>query len=247
MLVAGLIACSPREVTAGQSLIPKPEQMTMTGGTFTVDSLALFGGQSSRNIKTVIDEAWSGNPEGYQLDVTPGGIDLRAGSPDGLFYGMQTLRQLYAGGEVPCVSIRDNPRFGYRGLHLDVSRHFFSKEEVMKLLDVMSYYKLNTLHMHLTDAGGWRIEIDKYPKLTSEWPSAPNLIGGSGGTAATVVSAGRDAGRLRRLLYEGGHPGDRETCGFQTYTNIIPEIEFPGHSEEVLMAYPELSCPGKPY
>ena len=162
-----LIACSPEEVRQ-VNLIPKPEQMTMTGGTFTVDSLALFGGQSSRNIKTVIDEAWSGNPEGYQLDVTPGGIDLRAGSPDGLFYGMQTLRQLYAGGEVPCVSIRDNPRFGYRGLHLDVSRHFFSKEEVMKLLDVMSFYKLNTLHMHLTDAGGWRIEIDKYPKLTSE-------------------------------------------------------------------------------
>lgn len=69
---------------------------------------------------------------------------------------------------MPCVSIQDNPRFGYRGLHLDVSRHFFSKEEVMKLLDVMSFYKLNTLHMHLTDAGGWRIEIDKYPKLTSE-------------------------------------------------------------------------------
>lgn len=158
----------------------------MTGGTFTVDSLALFGGQSSRNIKTVIDEAWSGNPEGYQLDVTPGGIDLRAGSPDGLFYGMQTLRQLYAGGEVPCVSIRDNPRFGYRGLHLDVSRHFFSKEEVMKLLDVMSFYKLNTLHMHLTDAGGWRIEIDKYPKLTSETAFRTESVGGSGGTAATV-------------------------------------------------------------
>ena len=81
-----LIACSPEEVRQ-VNLIPKPEQMTMTGGTFTVDSLALFGGQSSRNIKTVIDEAWSGNPEGYQLDVTPGGIDLRAGSPDGLFYG----------------------------------------------------------------------------------------------------------------------------------------------------------------
>ena len=77
--------------------------------------------------------------EGYQLDVTPKGIDLRAGSSDGLFYGMQTLRQLYSGGEVPCVSIQDNPRFGYRGLHLDVSRHFFSKEEVMKLLDVMSF------------------------------------------------------------------------------------------------------------
>ena len=89
-----LIACSSEEVRQ-VNLIPKPEQMTMTGGTFTVDSLALFGGQSSRNIKTVIDEAWSGNPEGYQLDVTPGGIDLRAGSPDGLFYGMQTLRMCF--------------------------------------------------------------------------------------------------------------------------------------------------------
>ena len=241
-----LIACSPEEVRQ-VNLIPKPEQITMTGGTFTVDSLALFGGQSSRNIKTVIDEAWSGNPEGYQLDVTPGGIDLRAGSPDGLFYGMQTLRQLYAGGEVPCVSIRDNPRFGYRGLHLDVSRHFFSKEEVMKLLDVMSFYKLNTLHMHLTDAGGWRIEIDKYPKLTSE-------------TAFRTESDWRKwwDGRDRKYLPEGT-PG--AYGGYYTkedireivkhaaskHINIIPEIEFPGHSEEVLMAYPELSCSGKPY
>lgn len=241
-----LIACSPEEVRQ-VNLIPKPEQMTMTGGTFTVDSLALFGGQSSRNIKTVIDEAWSGNPEGYQLDVTPGGIDLRAGSPDGLFYGMQTLRQLYAGGEVPCVSIRDNPRFGYRGLHLDVSRHFFSKEEVMKLLDVMSFYKLNILHMHLTDAGGWRIEIDKYPKLTSE-------------TAFRTESDWRKwwDGRDRKYLPEGT-PG--AYGGYYTkedireivkhaaskHINIIPEIEFPGHSEEVLMAYPELSCSGKPY
>ena len=241
-----LIACSPEEVRQ-VNLIPKPEQMTMTGGTFTVDSLALFGGQSSRNIKTVIDEAWSGNPEGYQLDVTPGGIDLRAGSPDGLFYGMQTLRQLYAGGEVPCVSIRDNPRFGYRGLHLDVSRHFFSKEEVMKLLDVMSFYKLNTLHMLLTDAGGWRIEIDKYPKLTSE-------------TAFRTESDWRKwwDGRDRKYLPEGT-PG--AYGGYYTkedireivkhaaskHINIIPEIEFPGHSEEVLMAYPELSCSGKPY
>uniref|UniRef100_UPI00265A5B10 family 20 glycosylhydrolase n=1 Tax=uncultured Parabacteroides sp. TaxID=512312 RepID=UPI00265A5B10 len=162
-----LVACAPKEVQQ-VNLIPKPVQMTMTGGTFQIDSLALFGGQSPRNVDAMIDDAWSGSPEGYQLDVTAKGIDLRAGSPDGLFYGMQTLRQLYAGGGVPCVSILDNPRFEYRGLHLDVSRHFFSKEEVMKLLDVMSFYKLNTLHMHLTDAGGWRIEIDKYPKLTTE-------------------------------------------------------------------------------
>ena len=122
------VSCTSEEVRQ-VNLIPKPEQMTMTGGTFRADSLALFGEQSARNINTVIDDAWSGSLEGYQLDVTSKGIDLRAGSPDGLFYGIQTLRQLYAGGEVPCVSIRDNPRFGYRGLHLDVSRHFFSKEE----------------------------------------------------------------------------------------------------------------------
>lgn len=241
-----LVACSPKEVQQ-VNLIPKPERMTMTGGTFRVDSLALFGGRSSQSVKTVIDDAWSGSPEGYQLDVTPKGIDLRAGSSDGLFYGMQTLRQLYSGGEVPCVSIQDNPRFGYRGLHLDVSRHFFSKEEVMKLLDVMSFYKLNTLHMHLTDAGGWRIEIDKYPKLTSE-------------TAFRTESDWRKwwDGRDRKYLPEGT-PGAyggyyakediREIVkhAASKHINIIPEIEFPGHSEEVLMAYPELSCSGKPY
>ena len=120
LVVAGsllLAACSPKEVKQ-VNLIPKPEQMTMTGGTFRVDSLALFGEESSLGINTLIDGDWAGSPEGYRLDVTPKGIDLRAGSPNGLFYGMETLRQLYAGGEVPCVSIQDNPRFGYRGLHL---------------------------------------------------------------------------------------------------------------------------------
>ncbi len=249
LVVAGsllLAACSPKEVKQ-VNLIPKPEQMTMTGGTFRVDSLALFGEESSLGINTLIDGDWAGSPEGYRLDVTPKGIDLRAGSPNGLFYGMETLRQLYAGGEVPCVSIQDNPRFGYRGLHLDVSRHFFSKEEVVKLLDVMASYKLNTLHIHLTDAGGWRIEIDKYPKLTSE-------------TAFRTESDWRKwwDGRDRKYLPEGT-PGAyggyytkediREIVEYALakHINIIPEIEFPGHSEEVLMAYPELSCSGKPY
>lgn len=241
-----LVACSPKEVRH-ISLIPKPEQIAVTGGAFRTDSLALFSGQPSKKVNMMIDNSWSGSPEGYRLNVTPKGIDLRAGSPDGLFYGMQTLRQLYAGGEVPCVSILDNPRFEYRGLHLDVSRHFFSKEEVKKLLDVMSFYKLNTLHMHLTDAGGWRIEIEKYPKLTSE-------------TAFRTESDWRKwwDGRDRKYLPEGT-PG--AYGGYYTkedlreivehaaskHINIIPEVEFPGHSEEVLTAYPELSCSGKPY
>lgn len=241
------VACSPKEEDRIVNIIPKPEQMILTGGSFRIDSLALFGKESSQNIHTLIDDAWSGSPEGYRLEVTSEGVDLRAGSPDGLFYGMQTLRQLYADGCVPNVSIVDNPRFRYRGLHLDVSRHFFSKEEVMKLLDVMSFYKLNQLHLHLTDAGGWRIMIDSYPKLTSE-------------TAYRTESDWRKwwDGRDRKYLPEGT-PGAyggyytkddiREIVEYaeSKHINIIPEIEFPGHSEEVLMAYPELSCSGKPY
>ena len=144
------------------NLIPKPAHIEVTGGYFKVDSNLVFGNDQSGTIRYVVDESFNGgNPEGYALDVTEKGIELRAASKSGLFYGEQTLRQLYTSKGIPCVSIQDNPRFPYRGLHLDVSRHFFPKEEVMKLLNVMSYYKLNTLHMHLTDAGGWRIQTAK--------------------------------------------------------------------------------------
>lgn len=189
----------------------------------------------------------SGNPEGYQLDVTPGGIDLRAGSRTVCSMGCRRYANsmpeershVFRSGIILVLGIGDCI-WMYPG-------HFFSKEEVMKLLDVMSFYKLNTLHMHLTDAGGWRIEIDKYPKLTSE-------------TAFRTESDWRKwwDGRDRKYLPEGT-PG--AYGGYYTkedireivkhaaskHINIIPEIEFPGHSEEVLMAYPELSCSGKPY
>lgn len=241
-----LISCSPKEVRQ-VSLIPKPARMDMTGGSFRIDSALLFGKQPPHGVRIAIDKDWSGDAEGYKLEVTAKGINLNAGTQDGLFYGMQTLRQLYAGGSVPCVSVTDSPRFKYRGLHLDVSRHFFSKEEVMKLLDVMSSYKLNTLHLHLTDAGGWRIQIDKYPKLTSE-------------TAFRTESDWRKwwDGHDRRYLPEGtpGAYGGYYTKedirqivahASERHIRVIPEIEFPGHSEEVLTAYPELSCSGKPY
>ena len=152
-----LFSCAPKEVPQ-VNLIPKPAHIEVTGGYFKVDSNLVFGNDQSGTIRYVVDESFNGgNPEGYALNVTKKGIELRAASQSGLFYGEQTLRQLYTSKGIPCVSIQDNPRFPYRGLHLDVSRHFFPKEEVMKLLNVMSYYKLNTLHMHLTDAGGWRI------------------------------------------------------------------------------------------
>ena len=230
------------------NLIPKPVHIEVTGGYFKVDSNLIFGNDQSGTIRYVVDESFNGgNPEGYALDVTEKGIELRAASKSGLFYGEQTLRQLYTSKGIPCVSIQDNPRFPYRGLHLDVSRHFFPKEEVMKLLNVMSYYKLNTLHMHLTDAGGWRIQMDKYPKLTTD-------------VAFRTESDWQKwwDGKDRKYLPEGT-PGAyggyftkediREIVDYATarHINIIPEIEFPGHSDEVFVAYPELSCAGKPY
>ncbi len=230
------------------NLIPKPVYIEMTGGYFKVDSNLVFGKDQSGTIRYVVDESFNGgNPEGYALSVTDKGIELRAASASGLFYGEQTLRQLYTPKGIPCVSIVDNPRFPYRGLHLDVSRHFFPKEEVMKLLDVMSYYKLNTLHMHLTDAGGWRIQIDKYPKLTTD-------------VAFRTESDWQKwwDGKDRKYLPEGtpgaygGYFTKEDIRAIVDYAaarhiNILPEIEFPGHSDEVFVAYPELSCSGKPY
>ena len=249
-LVAGslcLFACAPKSVQETY-LIPRPAETRLTGGVCPIDSAELFSGQPSERIKLVLeDNIGSGNPEAYQLLVTSGGIELRANTDAGLFYGMQTLRQLYHDGNVPCVEITDAPRFRYRGLHLDVSRHFFPKEEVMKLLDVMSRYKLNRLHMHLTDAGGWRFESDKYPKLTRE-------------TAFRTESDWRKwwDGKDRRYLPEGtpgaygGYFTKEDLRAIVAYAaerhiEVIPEVEFPGHSEEVLAAYPELSCSGKPY
>lgn len=242
-----LFSCAPKEVPQ-VNLIPKPAHIEVTGGYFKVDSNLVFGNDQSGTIRYVVDESFNGgSPEGYALNVTDKGIELKAASKSGLFYGEQTLRQLYTPKGIPCVSIQDNPRFPYRGLHLDVSRHFFPKEEVMKLLNVMSYYKLNTLHMHLTDAGGWRIQMDKYPKLTTD-------------VAFRTESDWQKwwDGKDRKYLPEGT-PGAyggyftkediREIVDYATarHINIIPEIEFPGHSDEVFVAYPELSCAGKPY
>lgn len=252
-----LVSCSPKQAPRVNvfsepdlqvNLIPKPAWMEFTGGFLKVDSnLEIPKGQSG-TVSYVLDPALvSGNSEGYQLFVTSDGIKLLAGSETGLFYGKQTLRQLLTPDGIPCVVIKDDPRFAYRGLHLDVSRHFFPKEEVMKLLDAMSYYKLNTLHMHLTDAGGWRVEVDKYPKLTSE-------------TAFRTESDWRKwwDGKDRKYLPEGT-PGayggyftkedirDIVKYAADRHITIIPEVEFPGHSEEVLFAYPELSCSGQPY
>lgn len=238
-------SCAPKEVPQ-VNLIPKPAQIERAGGYFKVDSNLVFGEGQPGSIRYMIDDSF-GTPEGYELDVTEKGISLRAGSEAGLFYGKQTLRQLYTPEGIPCISIKDAPRFPYRGLHLDVSRHFFPKEEVMKLLDVMSYYKLNTLHMHLTDAGGWRIQMDKYPKLTTDaaFRTESDWQLWWDGKDRTYQPEGTPG------AYGGYYTKDDVRAivdyAMSKHINIIPEIEFPGHSDEVFMAYPELCCTGKPY
>ena len=191
------------------------------------------------------------SPESYTLSVTPQQIMIRATSGAGLFYGLQTLLQLAqpsgAGSySIASVEIEDTPRFAYRGLMLDVSRHFSTKEFIKKQIDALAYYKINRLHLHLTDAAGWRLEIKKYPLLTefAAWRTDP--------TWKQWWNGGRKYVRFDAPgAYGGYYTQDdiREILEYarQHYITVIPEIEMPSHSEEVLAAYPQLSCSGEPY
>lgn len=187
------------------------------------------------------------SPEAYSLRVTPQAVRLSSPSGAGLFYGLQTLLQMVSGkGDVKACTVDDYPRFPYRGIMLDVSRHFFSKEFVKKQIDAMARYKLNRLHLHLTDAAGWRLEIKKYPRLTqfAAWRSKPTWKEWWNGGRQYREEGAPDA-------YGGYYTQQdaRELVDYarRHYITIIPEIEMPAHSEEVLTAYPELSCTHEPY
>lgn len=176
--------------------------------------------------------------EGYKLTITGHNITI-IGKDAGLFYGIQTLLQLFpvetsGSYKLPCVVIEDAPRFGYRGMMLDVSRHFFSIAEIKKVIELIASYKLNTFHWHLVDGQGWRIEIKKYPKLTQ--------VGAF--RQQTMFGSNRDW--PDSLSYGGFYTQDqiKEVVKFAAdrYINVIPEIEMPAHSEAALLAYPEFKC-----
>ncbi|WP_315853185.1 family 20 glycosylhydrolase [Mucilaginibacter robiniae] len=212
------------------------------------NSVKLYTGQTISNALVLTATGTEGLPaEGYRLTITPQQITI-AGKGAGLFYGIQTLIQLMpldrsATAKLPALQIEDYPRFGYRGMHLDVSRHFFSVEFVKKYLDLMASYKLNTFHWHLTDDQGWRIEIKKYPKLTS--------IGSQ--RAQTVIGNYHDHNpqQYDNTPYGGYYTQDqvREVVQYAAarYITVIPELDMPGHSMAALAAYPELGCDSGPY
>lgn len=192
--------------------------------------------------------------EGYRLTVRPENVLLEAYGDAGIFYGIQTLRQLLppeifsrqsvkgVQWQIPCVKIEDVPRFSWRGMHLDVGRYFLPKEFVKKYIDLMAMHKMNVFHWHLTEDQGWRIEIKKYPKLTKigAWRKE------------TLIGHMRDKPRKFDGKKHGGfYTQDeiREIVDYarQRYITIVPEIEMPGHCLAALAAYPELSCSGGPF
>ena len=219
---------------------------TVTGGT---NPVTVADEVPASGIRFVTDESLPA--EGYELNVDGEGIEVRASQFPGFLYALQSLEQLLpaavygtepapdAAWEVPCVKIADAPRFAYRGMHLDVARHFFSVEEVKRYLDVMAIHKLNRFHWHLTDDQGWRIEIKKYPELTA--------VGSI--RKATVVR--KEWGTYDGTPYGGFYTQDeiRDVVKYAADrgVTVIPEIDLPGHMLAALTAYPELGCTGGPY
>ena len=186
--------------------------------------------------------------EAYLLEIAPRQIKVKAGTETGAFYAMQTLLQMTVDGQtrqLQCCRISDAPRFGYRGLHFDVSRHFRSKEFLMKQMDAMALVKLNKMHLHLTDGAGWRIEIEQYPRLTefTAWRPYEKWTD----WAADPVYCEYDDPDASGGYYTKDDISEILAYAAQRHIEVIPEIEMPGHSEEVMAAYPELSCSGEPY
>ena len=276
MLLALAFASCGQQPVEEVSIIPVPLKAEWQGGAFVIDgqtSLWIDAPEADKQILqdylassplklSVVNEAPTGkaivlklveelpeiqNPEGYVLTSSEKRIDVLAKTGSGLFYGVQTLLQMAGdNNRVALGTITDEPRFEYRGMMLDVSRHFFGLDFVKKQIDAMAYYKLNRLHIHLTDAAGWRIEIKKYPRLTNfaAWRTGKNWKEWWNGDRKYVEEGSEGA--------EGGYFTQdqcREIVEYakKHYITVIPEIEMPSHSEEVLTAYPELSCTHVPY
>lgn len=222
-----------------------------TGDPLKVETNGTAGAPIPNSILLTTESADTNlGPDGYELTVTKDSVVIRAPAPAGLFYGAQTLLQLLppqvfstkrAGNtdwRVPCVQIQDWPRFRWRGLMLDVSRHFFTKEQVEKLLDLMALYKLNTFQWHLVDNSGWRIQIRKYPRLTQVGAWRRGIGWGLDPKSSTAYGPdGRYGGYYTQKDI-------REVVAYaaRRHITVVPEIEMPGHSGAALKAYPQLSC-----
>ena len=206
---------------------------------------AIAAGEQVKNAIVLGLDPGIANKEGYVLTTTPEGISINGQTENGVFYGIQTLRKSIpaeAKGAtilIPAGEIKDEPRFSYRGMHLDVGRHFFPKEFIKKYIDLLALHNMNTFHWHLTEDQGWRIEIKKYPKLTE--------IGSQ--RSRTVI--GKNTQEYDNTPYGGFYTQEeaKEIVKYaqERYITVIPEVDLPGHMLAALAAYPELGCTGGPY
>lgn len=251
------LGCSEKEKLSS-SIIPQPQEKIIGDGSFEIDeeTSMIFTGETSELAEVIqlymneiasVELDQTDKPiansihfsildlpaNAYQLKVDKNGVQIMAGSNNALLNGFQSLRQLLLindGLTIPHLEITDNPEFSWRGLLLDCSRHFMEKDFVKKYIDLLALYKMNVLHWHLTEDQGWRIAIDKYPKLTE-------------------VGAWRDDGNGDK--YGGFYTKEdiKEVVEYASARGIIvvPEIELPGHSQAALAAYPEFSCTGGPF
>ena len=246
------------------NIVPKPLSVTPGAGTSTVTastvigvgknaelrrSARIFAGEVAPVVGGVMKTAAEGDvrlavdgsleAEAYTLAVTPSGVEVCGGTPQGVFHGLQSLRQLVIDGEgvEPAVTVSDKPYFAHRGGMLDPCRHFWTVDEVKEYIDILAMHKLNKFHWHLTDDQGWRIEIKRYPRLTQvgAWRSKSQI--GSYEEKPATFEFGR---------YGGFYTQDeiREVVAYaaERYITVIPEIEMPGHSLAALTAYPWLGC-----
>ena len=219
---------------AQYDIIPQPQSITIDAKGRTLDL------STAPTITKKLNPKVS-NPEGWRITVDKPGITIEGSTDAGIFYGEQALRQIMASAPktLPYAVIEAEPRFAYRGMHLDICRHFFPKDVVKNYLDMMALHGMNTLHWHLSDDQGWRIEIKKWPRLTQvgAWRDR------------TVI--GRNMGLYDHTMYGGFYTQKdiREIVDYATerHITIIPEIDMPGHMVAAVTAYPELGCTGGPY
>ena len=224
-----------------QVLIPVPDEVSVKEGVYSF--------KSKPKVRARMDASAFASEEAYRMDITPSGVRIVAGGAAGEFYALQSLAQMTSDGRIKqlqCCSIEDSPRFPYRGLHVDVSRHFRSVDFLKKQMDAMALFKMNRMHIHLTDAAGWRLKIEAYPLLTDYAAWRPQHTWKEWWNGDRKYCKEGDEGAY------GGYYTKKDIAEIveyaaQRHIEVIPEIELPSHSEEVLAAYPNLGCSGEPY
>lgn len=270
-MLAAMGSLSAREVSVSQ-IIPRPMEVTASSGSFAIPAdgytFEFKGKQRPESLRAYLSaypERFHAVAKGqkanliieitpklsdkYQMKITPSAIVIKAADEEGAFYGVQTLLQmslLPEATEIACTTVADSPRFPYRGVHVDVSRHFRSIDFLKKQIDAMALLKLNKMHLHLTDGAGWRMEVDAYPRLAGFAAWRPQLSWQDWVDNGSQYCDASDV-RASGGFYTKEQLRDLVDYAAARHITVIPEIEIPGHSMEVTSAYPELSCSGVPY